>query len=70
MPKNTNLLKTVMFIKGVFFVKWLLTCSIDAINVDYMEVLESDLEPDFWTCDDIANDHGCEFWTVSEFEEV
>lgn len=50
--------------------KWLLDCSIDASMIDYSEVLESDLEPDFWTCYDIANEHRCEFWTLSEFVEV
>lgn len=50
--------------------KWFLECSIDAIMVDYSEVLESDAEPDFWTCYEIAEANGCPFWTISEFEEV
>lgn len=49
---------------------WILECSIDAIMVDYSEVLESYTEPAWWICEDIANDHGCTFWTVSKFEEV
>ena len=47
--------------------KWILTCSIDAVDIDYEEILTSDTEPDFWTCNDIAQEHGCDFWTVDEF---
>ena len=47
--------------------KWILTCSIDAVDIDYEEILASDTEPDFWTCNDIAQEHGCDFWTVDEF---
>lgn len=50
--------------------KWLIECSRDAVNVDYSEIFESNIRPGEWECYDIANDHGCEFWTVSEFEEV
>lgn len=50
--------------------KWLLECSIDAIMVDYSEVLESDGEPGYWVCQEIAEANGCAFWTVSEIEEV
>ena len=31
--------------------KWLLTCSIDAVNVDYETVIESENEPNWWTCE-------------------
>ena len=47
--------------------KWILTCSIDAVDIDYEEILTSDTEPDFWTCSEIAQAHGCDFWTVDEF---
>ena len=47
--------------------KWILTCSIDAVDIDYEEILTSDTEPDFWTCAEIAQAHGCDFWTVDEF---
>ena len=47
--------------------KWILTCSIDAVDIDYEEIITSDTEPDFWTCNDIAQEHGCDFWTVDEF---
>ena len=47
--------------------KWILTCSIDAVDIDYEEIITSDTEPDFWTCDRIAQEHGCDFWTVDEF---
>jgi len=47
--------------------KWILTCSIDAVDIDYEEIITSDTEPDFWTCDGIAQAHGCDFWTIDEF---
>jgi len=47
--------------------KWILTCSIDAVDIDYEEIITSDTEPDFWTCSEIAQAHGCDFWTVDEF---
>ena len=46
--------------------KWLFTASRDGINVDFETVLESDHEPDFWTCYDIADAHGCPYFNVSE----
>ena len=46
--------------------KWNLTCSIDASNIDYETIIESETEPDFWTCQTIAEDHGCSFWTLDE----
>lgn len=46
--------------------KWLLTCSVDAIGIDYETIIESDTEPDFWTCYEIANAHGCEWFYITE----
>ena len=46
--------------------KWLLTCSIDAVDVDYETVIESETEPDWWTCESIAREYGCEWWTLEE----
>lgn len=46
--------------------KWLLTCSIDAVCVDFETVLFSEEEPWFWTCDEIAQANGCDFWTICE----
>ena len=46
--------------------KWLLTCSIDAIGIDFETVLFSEEEPRFWTCEEIAQANGCDFWTVFE----
>ena len=46
--------------------KWLLTCSIDAVNIDFETVLFSEEEPGFWTCNDIAQANGCDFWTICE----
>ena len=52
--------------KGDFMKKWLLTCSIDAVCVDFETVLSSEEEPGFWTCDEIAQANGCDFWTICE----
>ena len=48
--------------------KWILVCSIDADNVDYEEEIYSDTEPDYWTCYEIAMNHGCEFFEITEAE--
>lgn len=58
-----------MFQKGGHEMKkWLLTCSIDAVDIDYETVIESEKEPDFWTCENIAREHGCDWWTLEECE--
>ena len=49
--------------------EYLLTCSIDAINVDYEQIIVADSEPDFWTCYDIAREHDCEWWMVDMLED-
>lgn len=46
--------------------KWILTCSIDAVNIDYEELIESESEPDFWTCYNKAAAHGCDYFTITE----
>lgn len=48
--------------------RWLLTCSIDGVNIDYEAILESPEEPDFWTCYNLAEDHGCSFWSLDRWE--
>lgn len=50
--------------------KWELVCSKEAIDIDYETIIESEDEPDFWTCYEIAMDHDCGFWTISELEET
>ena len=46
--------------------KWQLTASTDGNMIDYSEIIESETEPGFWTCYNIASAHGCEFFTVEE----
>ena len=46
--------------------KWNITCSIDAIEIDYETTIESENEPDWLECERIANEHGCEWWMVEE----
>lgn len=46
--------------------QWALVCSVDAIEIDYETIIESEAEPDFWTCYDIAEEHGCSWFYVEE----
>ncbi len=48
---------------------WILECSIDADAIDYEEIIQSETEPDFWTCYYIAQKHGCPWFTVSELTD-
>lgn len=45
---------------------WRLTASRDGVWIDFKTIIESETEPDFWTCYDIAAAHGCDYFTVSE----
>lgn len=49
--------------------KWILTASIDGVAIDYDTIIESENEPDFWECYEIAEKHGCDFFTVDEFTD-
>lgn len=49
--------------------KWLIVMSKEAITVDAETIIESPNEPDFWTCQSIADEHGCSFWSVVEMPE-
>lgn len=46
--------------------KWNFTASRDAINIDFETIIESDTEPGFWDCYELAASHGCEFFDVQE----
>lgn len=48
--------------------KWILTASTDGVNIDFETVIESDREPSFWECYELAAAHGCEYFTVAEEE--
>lgn len=49
--------------------KWLLMCSKDAVYVDFEQVLESEKEPGFWECENIAKENGCEWWSLERVKE-
>ena len=49
--------------------KWLLIASTDGNMIDYEETIESENEPDFWTQYEIAEKHGCDFFSVDELTE-
>ena len=44
--------------------KWLIVQSKSGIGIDAETIIKSDIEPDFWTCYNIANANGCEFFSV------
>lgn len=46
--------------------KWRLICSTDGNMVDYEEIIESNEEPGFWECYEIAQAHGCEHFTIDK----
>ena len=49
--------------------KWILTASRDGINIDYEKIIESDTEPGFWECYELAYAAGCPYFTIDELEE-
>lgn len=49
--------------------KWLITCSVDAIDIDYETTIQSESEPDWWICESIACQHGCEWWIMDEIKD-
>ncbi len=46
--------------------KWRLIASVDAVNIDFETIIESDTEPGFWTCYELAAAHGCDFFDCQE----
>lgn len=46
--------------------KWSLVASRNGEWIDFETIIESETEPDFRTCYDIAAAHGCDYFTVSE----
>ena len=45
-----------------------LICSKDEINVDFEMVIESETEPDYWTCYNIAEKHNCPYFYLDELD--
>lgn len=51
--------------------KYYFTASVDAVDVDYETVIYTKEEPGFWRCNELAERHGCEWWSLDEdYEEV
>ena len=46
--------------------QWLLTCSRDAVDIDYSEIITSDEEPGFWDQYEIAERHGCPWFCCEQ----
>ena len=49
--------------------KWKLVCSKDEIDIDYEITIQSETEPDFLWCNEIAQKHGCDHFFTYEIEE-
>ena len=49
--------------------KWEIVMSKDGNDIDAVEIAESENEPGFWECYEIAEKHGCELWYVDEIVE-
>lgn len=45
---------------------YFLSASVDAVNIDFECLMYSDGEPGFWDCNDLAADHGCDFWSIDK----
>ena len=50
--------------------KWLFTASVDAVDIDFETIIESEEEPGFCECEELAQENGCEWWSVEEYDEV
>ena len=49
--------------------KWLLTCSVDGVNIDFETTITSKQEPSFWACQSTAEAHDCNFWSLEQIQE-
>lgn len=49
--------------------KYELICSVDAVNIDYSETIDEATAMNWWKCNNIAEKHGCSFWSVEEWTE-
>lgn len=49
--------------------KWILTASRDGIDVDFEKIIESETEPGFWECYELADAAGCTLWSIDEITE-
>lgn len=52
--------------EGETMKKWIFTASTDGNMIDFETAIESDTEPDFWTCYNLATEHECSFFNVME----
>lgn len=48
--------------------RWLLTGSVDGVEVTFDRIIYQDTEPDFWQCYDMAAARGCPFFYLDEME--
>lgn len=44
--------------------KYILTMSRDAISIFKEITIEADQEPDFWSCYDLAQKNGCDYFSL------
>lgn len=50
--------------------KFELTASKDGVAIDYAKTIYAKEEPGFWTLENLAADHGCDFWTIEEISTI
>jgi len=55
--------------RAMIMSNWKLVCSKDADNVDYECTVESETEPDYLWCCEIAQKHGCKNFYTYEIQE-
>lgn len=46
--------------------KWILTASTDGNMIDFETIIESETEPGFWECYELATAHNCDFFDIKE----
>lgn len=49
--------------------KYLFTASRDGVNIDVETIIEAYTAPGFWDCYGLAQEHGCDYFSISETEE-
>lgn len=48
---------------------YLITASVDGVNIDFETELQSKTKPDFWNIYDLCIEHNCPFFYVSKLDK-
>lgn len=49
--------------------KYLIIASVDGVDIDFTQEINSDGEPDFYQVYDLCMEHGCPFFHVSKLDK-